>query len=85
MEEIAAASAPLPKSDAKSKFKKKKGGGFQCMNLLPAVYQAIRAKGYNLPTPIQRKTIPKILSGQNVVATSRTGMSSPIRWYEPNI
>ncbi len=28
------------------------------MNLLPAVYRAVKKKGYNVPTPIQRKCIP---------------------------
>ena len=30
-------------------------------------------KGYNIPTPIQRKAIPVILDGGDVVAMSRTG------------
>ena len=31
------------------------------------------AKGYRLPTPIQRKCIPSIMEGHNIVAMARTG------------
>jgi ATP-dependent RNA helicase DDX54/DBP10 len=37
------------------------GGGFQSYNLDNELFKAITAKGYNLPTPIQRKAIPVIL------------------------
>jgi len=37
------------------------GGGFQSFNLEPGLFKAIQSKGYNLPTPIQRKAIPIIL------------------------
>ena len=32
--------------------KKKKGGGFQAMNLKRPIFKAIMAKGFNVPTPI---------------------------------
>jgi len=32
--------------------KKKKSGGFESMNLIPSVYRAVKAKGYQVPTPI---------------------------------
>jgi superfamily II DNA/RNA helicase len=28
------------------------GGGFQSYNLMPEIFKAVQAKGYNLPTPI---------------------------------
>lgn len=31
-------------------------------------------RGYKVPTPIQRKTIPIILEGRDVVAMAKTGM-----------
>ena len=55
------------------KKKKKKGGGFQSYNLSNFLFRAIMAKGYKLPTPIQRKCIPPVLEGQNIVAMARTG------------
>ena len=53
--------------------KKKKGGHFAAMDLSPFLLKAILAKGYKIPTPIQRKAIPIVLEGQNVVAMARTG------------
>nr|XP_009669334.1 PREDICTED: ATP-dependent RNA helicase DDX54 [Struthio camelus australis] len=53
--------------------KKKKSGGFQSMGLSYPVFKGIMKKGYKVPTPIQRKTIPVILNGKDVVAMARTG------------
>uniref|UniRef100_A0A671MCT9 RNA helicase n=1 Tax=Sinocyclocheilus anshuiensis TaxID=1608454 RepID=A0A671MCT9_9TELE len=53
--------------------KKKKSGGFQSMGLSYPVYKGIMKKGYKVPTPIQKKTIPVILNGKDVVAMARTG------------
>ncbi|XP_029427665.1 ATP-dependent RNA helicase DDX54 [Rhinatrema bivittatum] len=53
--------------------KKKKSGGFQSMGLSFPVYKGVMKKGYKVPTPIQRKTVPVILDGKDVVAMARTG------------
>ncbi|XP_028609753.1 ATP-dependent RNA helicase DDX54 [Grammomys surdaster] len=53
--------------------KKKKSGGFQSMGLSYPVFKGIMKKGYKVPTPIQRKTIPVILDRKDVVAMARTG------------
>ncbi|KAM9329373.1 ATP-dependent RNA helicase DDX54 [Gastrophryne carolinensis] len=53
--------------------KKKKSGGFQSMGLGFPVYKGVMKKGYKVPTPIQRKVIPVILDGKDVVAMARTG------------
>jgi len=37
------------------------GGGFSHYNLSQNILKAIKVKGYNLPTPIQRKAIPAIM------------------------
>jgi ATP-dependent RNA helicase DDX54/DBP10 len=63
--------------------KKKKSGGFQSMNLIPSIYKAVMAKGYNVPTPIQRKTIPLILEGRDVVASSKTGSGKTAAYMIP--
>jgi ATP-dependent RNA helicase DDX54/DBP10 len=39
----------------------KKGGGFQAMGINANLLRAINRKGFSVPTPIQRKTIPLIL------------------------
>ncbi|XP_040842882.1 ATP-dependent RNA helicase DDX54 isoform X1 [Ochotona curzoniae] len=53
--------------------RKKKSGGFQSMGLSYPVFKGVMKKGYKVPTPIQRKTIPVILDGKDVVAMARTG------------
>ncbi|CAM4657464.1 unnamed protein product [Lepidochelys olivacea] len=53
--------------------KKKKSGGFQSMGLSYPVFKGVMKKGYKVPTPIQRRTIPVILDGKDMVAMARTG------------
>lgn len=61
-------------SDFKEKFKSAKSkGGFQAMGLSFAILKGITKRGYKIPTPVQRKTIPLILEGRNVVAMAKTG------------
>ena len=44
--------------------KKKKSGGFQAMGLTHEVWKGVIKKGYKVPTPIQRKTVPLIMDGK---------------------
>ena len=55
------------------------------MNLAYPVYRAIQAKGFNVPTPIQRKVIPLILEGRDVVACSKTGSGKTAAYMIPLI
>lgn len=59
-------------SKDKSKAAKAKGG-FQAMGLSYPVFKGITKRGYKIPTPVQRKTIPLILEGRDVVAMAKTG------------
>ncbi|OWF35956.1 ATP-dependent RNA helicase DDX54-like [Mizuhopecten yessoensis] len=63
--------------------KKKKSGGFQSMGFCHQVYTGIIRKGYKIPTPIQRKTIPLILEGKDVVAMARTGSGKTAAFLLP--
>ncbi|KAJ9189158.1 hypothetical protein P3X46_000487 [Hevea brasiliensis] len=79
---------PLVSSKAelkrKQKLKKKaKSGGFESLNLSPNVYRGIKRKGYRVPTPIQRKTMPLILAGSDVVAMARTGSGKTAAFLLP--
>ncbi|CAK9831646.1 ATP-dependent RNA helicase DDX54 [Anthophora retusa] len=51
----------------------KRSGGFQSMALSFPVLKGILKRGYKIPTPIQRKTIPLALEGRDIVAMARTG------------
>nr|XP_054768053.1 ATP-dependent RNA helicase DDX54-like [Lytechinus pictus] len=63
--------------------KKKKSGGFQSMGLSHAVFKGIMKKGYKIPTPIQRKCIPIIMEGQDVVGMARTGSGKTAAFLLP--
>ncbi|CAL5417524.1 unnamed protein product [Camellia sinensis] len=68
----------------REKLKKKaKSGGFESMNLSPNVFRGVKRKGYRVPTPIQRKTMPIILAGADVVAMARTGSGKTAAFLIP--
>ncbi|KAL2822975.1 dead box ATP-dependent rna helicase [Aspergillus granulosus] len=63
----------------------KKGGGFQAMGLNANLLKAITRKGFSVPTPIQRKTIPVIMEDQDVVGMARTGSGKTAAFVIPII
>ncbi|KAI9705405.1 MAG: ATP-dependent RNA helicase dbp10 [Candelina mexicana] len=63
----------------------KKGGGFQAMGLNATLLKAVARKGFSIPTPIQRKTIPLLLEGQDVVGMARTGSGKTAAFVVPMI
>ncbi|MEI7925848.1 MAG: DEAD/DEAH box helicase, partial [Chloroflexota bacterium] len=46
---------------------------FADLNLSAEVLRAIDALGFEEPTPIQMRTIPLLLDGQDVLAQAQTG------------
>jgi ATP-dependent RNA helicase DDX54/DBP10 len=63
----------------------KKGGGFQALGLNANLLKAITRKGYSVPTPIQRKTVPLILNDKDVVGMARTGSGKTAAFVVPMI
>lgn len=63
----------------------KKSGGFQAMGLSRHVLKAIARKGFSVPTPIQRKTIPLLMDGLDVVGMARTGSGKTAAFIIPMI
>ena len=48
-------------------------GGFAALELSDALVAAVTALGYEEPTPVQRETIPLLLSGRDMLAQAATG------------
>jgi ATP-dependent RNA helicase RhlE len=46
---------------------------FASLELSPALAAAVRAAGYETPTPIQRKAIPHVFAGRDVLGCAQTG------------
>ena len=63
----------------------KKGGGFQAMGLNANLLKAITRKGFAVPTPIQRKTIPLLQREKDVVGMARTGSGKTAAFVIPLI
>ncbi|KAI0469521.1 ATP-dependent RNA helicase DBP10 [Xylaria cf. heliscus] len=62
----------------------KKGGGFQSMSLNGNLLRAITKKGFKVPTPIQRKTIPLILQRKDTAAFL-IPMVQTLKAHSPNM
>ncbi len=46
---------------------------FENLGLSPGILQALRAKNYKTPTPIQSQAIPIIMQGRDVIGCAQTG------------
>ncbi|CAE7455523.1 Ddx54 [Symbiodinium necroappetens] len=68
---------------SQKKVKKAKPGSFQGLGLSPPVFKAIMRLGYKVPTPVQRRSIPVILEGQDTVAMARTGSGKTAAFVIP--
>ncbi|KAK6201110.1 ATP-dependent RNA helicase DBP10 [Scheffersomyces amazonensis] len=65
--------------------KKAKAGSFQSFGFSKFLMSNIIKKGYRQPTPIQRKTIPLIMEGRDVVGMARTGSGKTAAFTLPVI
>eukprot|EP01084_Bolivina_argentea_P029557 54883_1 len=67
------------------KLSRKSVGTFQKMGLIPPLLRGIKNMRYMNPTPIQRKCIPIILDGHDIVAMARTGSGKSAAFLIPII
>jgi len=58
---------------------------FDDLNLLSAVVQAVREKGYETPTPIQAQAIPLVMEGKDVIGSAQTGTGKTAAFTLPLI
>src|SRR3990170_2714648 len=56
---------------------------FDSLGLDPVLLRAVRALGYEVPTPIQREGIPPILAGRDVIGTAQTGSGKTAAFLLP--
>ena len=74
-----------PSSTTQHTKKRKKTGGFQSFNLLPFLFKGVMKLGYQLPTPVQRRTIPLMMGGQDVIVMARTGSGKTAAFLIPTL
>lgn len=56
---------------------------FRTLGLSDPILQALEEKGYSTPTEIQRKAIPAIVEGRDVIATAQTGTGKTAAFVLP--
>ncbi|XP_047981169.1 putative DEAD-box ATP-dependent RNA helicase 29 [Salvia hispanica] len=78
---LAASKTELKKKQEQAK--KSKSCGFESLGLSLNIYNGVKKKGYRVPTPIQRKTMPLIITGYDVVAMARTGSGKTAAFLIP--
>ncbi|GMM49980.1 putative ATP-dependent RNA helicase [Starmerella bacillaris] len=64
---------------------KRKGNNFPAMGLSKLLLTNIQRTGFKVPTPIQRKSMPMILDGKDVVGMARTGSGKTAAFVIPMI
>jgi ATP-dependent RNA helicase DDX54/DBP10 len=81
-----AAEAPPHVSRAADKAAvKHRPGSFPHLGLSEELCSALARKGYSFPTPIQRRVIPAVLGGRDVVAMARTGSGKTAAFLAPTL
>jgi len=58
---------------------------FSQLNITPEILQALEHEGYANPTPIQEKTIPLALNGQDILGVAQTGTGKTAAFAIPII
>ena len=56
---------------------------FESFNLNPSIMAGVQAQGYTTPTSIQRKAIPTIMNGHDVIGLAQTGTGKTAAFVLP--
>ncbi|MGO4107226.1 DEAD/DEAH box helicase [Paenibacillus sp. YAF4_2] len=56
---------------------------FSAMGIIPEITDILQSDGITTPTPVQKKAIPVLLSGQDVIAQAQTGTGKTIAFALP--
>lgn len=56
---------------------------FEKLGLVPAICTTVGELGYTQPTPVQKKVIPLVLEGKDVMATAQTGTGKTATYSLP--
>lgn len=67
----------------KNDTNKPRAGSYQALGLHIQICESLSRAGYGFPTPIQRKTIPPALAGNDVVVMARTGSGKTAAFLAP--
>ncbi|EEC49082.1 predicted protein, partial [Phaeodactylum tricornutum CCAP 1055/1] len=59
------------------------GNGFKALGLSDEVYKGIIRMGFRMPTPVQRKSLPVVLTGVDTVVMARTGSGKTCAFLIP--
>ncbi len=58
---------------------------FSELGLAPAIVEAVRTIGYEVPSPIQAQCIPPLLAGHNLLGTAQTGTGKTAAFALPSL
>ncbi len=58
---------------------------FKELNVIPAILKALEKENYTVPTPIQEKAIPCILSGKDLIGCAQTGTGKTAAFAIPTL
>jgi len=81
--EMAAAALPPPAWDEEPVGEEEEPNGFADLGLSPEIVQAVAAKGYRVPTPIQAQAIPAVFMGRDVLGCAQTGTGKTASFVLP--
>ena len=58
---------------------------FEELSLDPNILKVLKEIGYEIPTPVQERTIPKVLDGSDVIASAQTGSGKTAAFMLPGL